>query len=193
MNNRKFYLYGLYCPINNDLKYIGITTYSLKSRLNAHLKKPTNSYIKNWFVDLQEKSLKPNILLIKECKTYDELLQCEILEIKKCRENNYFLYNISDGGDINPMFGKHHTNESKEKISIIQKGRKRSDEEKEKQKERLKQLWNDENWSSIVRKKYFFKIEDIKEYLNKGMKQVEISNIYINIHQKLLTNILKNI
>jgi predicted GIY-YIG superfamily endonuclease len=55
MNNKKFYLYGLYCPIYNDLKYIGITTGSLKSRLNAHLKKPTNLYIKNWFEELQEK------------------------------------------------------------------------------------------------------------------------------------------
>jgi len=154
MNNKKFYLYGLYCPIYNDLRYIGITTGSLKGRLNAHLKKPTNLYIKNWFEELQEKSLKPNILLIKECKTYDDLLQSEILEIKKCRESNYFLYNISDGGDINPMFGRHHTKESKEKISIIQKGRKRSSEEKEKQKERLKELWNDEQWANIVREKF---------------------------------------
>jgi hypothetical protein len=41
-----------------------------------------------------------------------------------------------------------------------------------------------------VRKKYFFNIEDIKEYLNKGMKQVEISKIY-NCSPKIINKYIK--
>jgi NUMOD3 motif len=148
-----FYLYGLYCPYTNKLKYIGITTGTLQYRLNFHLRKPTNPKISKWFRELKKNNNLPHIKLIKEYFSYNDLLNAEIYEIKKYRELGYNLFNVSDGGDINPMFGKTHSEESKKKISLHHKGLKRTNEQKEKRRELLKALWSDENWSDNVRKK----------------------------------------
>jgi len=44
------------------------------------------------------------------------------------------LFNLADGGDINPMLGKTHNEESRKKISLTHKGRKMTDEQKLNQK-----------------------------------------------------------
>lgn len=149
----KFELYGLFCPYTDEIKYIGITKNGLKKRLNDHLKRPTNEFISSWFNDLKLDNKIPNIKLIKECISYEELLQSEIDEIRKCRELKIDIYNIADGGDINPMLGKTHTPETRQKISLIHKGRKMSEEQKLKRKELLKELWSDPEWSKNVRQK----------------------------------------
>lgn len=151
---KHYYLYGLYCPITKDIKYVGITTRCLLKRLNEHIKHPTNFKTKNWINVLILNNLKPEIKLIKEYETYDDLLKSEIDEIKKCKNNGINLFNLTDGGDINPMQGKTHTTESREKISKIQKGRKRTEEEKLRQKENLRRLWNDPYWSEKMKEKF---------------------------------------
>jgi DNA-binding CsgD family transcriptional regulator len=123
--NNNFYLYGLFCPKNNELKYVGITTCNIDVRLREHIKSPNNFKIEKWIKNLRKINLTPEIKILKRCETYDELLQCEILEIKKCRDNKINILNLTDGGDINPMFGKTHTDESKIKISKAHKGRKK--------------------------------------------------------------------
>ena len=153
MDNKKNSLYGLFCPITNELKYVGITTGSLIARLNGHLLKPTNYFMSCWFNELKNSNLIPNIRLIMEFNSHKELLDGEISEIKKQRVNGIKLLNIADGGDINYMLGRTHTLESKEKISKSQKGRKRTKEEKEKQKENFKKLWSNLEWSEKMRKK----------------------------------------
>ena len=147
----KYELYGLYCPYTDNLKYIGITKNGLERRLNQHLKNPTNYFISKWFKELNINNKKPVIKLIKECETYEELLQSEINEIKKYRDLKIDLYNISDGGDINPMLGKTHSEEARKKISLTHKGRKISPDEKLMRKERLKELWSNPEWSKKVR------------------------------------------
>jgi hypothetical protein len=154
MKKISFLLYGLFCPNTLEIKYVGITTRNLITRFNEHLKHPTNHIINNWINSLNKNNQKPLIKLITEYNNYDDLLLGEINEIKKYRELGVILYNMSDGGDINPMQGKHHTEESRKKISEVQKGRIRTIDEKNKQKERLKELWNDINWSIIVREKF---------------------------------------
>lgn len=149
----KFELYGLYCPYTDEIKYIGITKNGLNNRLNGHIKKPTNQYISSWFNDLKKDNKKPIIKCIKECDTYEDLLKSEIEEIKKYRDLNIDLYNIADGGDINPMLGKTHSPEARKKISLIHKGRKMTEEQKNNRKELLKKLWSDPVWSEKVRNK----------------------------------------
>jgi hypothetical protein len=150
---KNYYLYGLYCPYTDNLKYIGITTGSLNNRLNSHLRKPTNREIALWFRNLKNNSIRPIIKLIKEFDNYDDLLSGEINEIKKYRELDFSLYNVADGGDINPMLGKTHTIESRLKISSNNKGLKRTDKQKDERKIILKDLWNNKEWSDNVRKK----------------------------------------
>ena len=149
----KFELYGLYCPDTDVLKYIGITKNGLKRRLNDHLRKPTNLYIKSWFNYLKSENKKPIIKQIKECKSYDELLESEINEISKYRKSGFDLYNMADGGNINPMLGKTHSEEARKKISQTHKGRKMSEDQKLKRKTLLKQLWSNPEWAKTVRQK----------------------------------------
>lgn len=157
----KFLLYGLFCPINKDIKYIGITTGSLKNRLLGHLRAPTNGKISHWFTTLKKDSLIPEIKLIKECVSYEELLSEEIIYIKKYRELGFELFNIADGGDINPMFGKTHSKEAREKISKIHKGRKMSDEVKKNHIINIYNFWHSEETLE--------KREKIKEKMSERM------------------------
>lgn len=150
---KKYQLYGLFCPTDNSIKYVGITTNSLTERLNSHLRKPTNHYNKSWFKKLNLEGKKPIIRLIKECNSYEELLKSEIEQIKVLRNLGVELHNIADGGDINPMLGKTHTTESRNKISLAHKGRKLSEEQKKEHQKRIKLLWGNPIWVEMVKNK----------------------------------------
>jgi predicted DNA-binding protein YlxM (UPF0122 family) len=151
--NKWFRLYGLYCPYSDELRYIGITTGLLSTRLSGHLRNPTNGKIALWFKELKLNDKKPIIKLIREYDSYEDLLNAEIKEIKENRKKTNKLLNIADGGDINPMFGKTHTQEARTKISKTHKGRKLSDEQIKNRKELLSKLWSNEEWSEILKKK----------------------------------------
>jgi len=153
IKNRSFYLYGIYCPYNDDLKYIGITTGTLCNRLKSHLRKPTNGKIALWFKELKKDGKLPEIKLIMSFNNYTDLLKGEINEIKKHKDSGVVLYNIADGGYINPMYGKKHTIDARLKISQHHKGLKRTEKQKEERKILLKKLWSDDIWSSLVRTK----------------------------------------
>jgi hypothetical protein len=102
---------------------------------------------------LKLENKKPIIKQIKECVSYDELLMSEIIEIDNCRKLNIELLNLTDGGDINPMLGKTHDENARKKISLTHKGKKIPEEQKILQKERLKELWSNPEWSERLRKK----------------------------------------
>jgi hypothetical protein len=186
----KFELYGLYCPDTDVLKYIGITKNGLNRRLNGHLKKPTNQFIASWFDTLRFENKKPIIKQIKECHSYDELLKAEITEIAKYRKLGFDLYNLADGGDINPMLGKTHSEDARKKISETHKGRKISEEEKLKRKELLDKLWSDPEWSKKVREKMSYNTKGEKNPNWRGGKKNIIctcggkkSNYSLNCHK----------
>lgn len=151
--NKEFQLYGLYCPCSGELRYIGITTGLLSTRLSGHLSNPTNGKIALWFKELKKNNKKPLIKLINRYNSYEELLTSEINEIKRSRESSTDLLNVADGGDINPMFGKTHTEEARLKISLNNKGLKRSKEQNEQRKELLTKLWDSEEWSNNLKTK----------------------------------------
>lgn len=147
----KFKLYGLFCPITDELRYIGITTQKLSARLSAHLRQPTNKFIADWFSGLGE--LKPIIRVLKICSSYEELLDEEVKYIYENRELGVDLLNIADGGGINPMFGKTHTKEARDKISKARKGSKLTQKQIDERKKLLKKLWKDEDWANSVKEK----------------------------------------
>lgn len=164
----KYELYGLFCPNTDVIKYIGITKCGLDKRLKSHLRKPTNKNIAKWFDTLKENEQIPVIKLLKTLPTYNELLQSEIDEIKKYKELNFELYNLTDGGDINPMLGKTHTLETKMKISKIHKGKKYSQDEILFRKEILKKFWTNPEWADKVKLKMSFNTKGSKNPNWKG-------------------------
>lgn len=168
-----YLLYGLYDPNDKNLKYVGITVRSLNERLNDHCKQPTNPRMKKWIDNLKNENKRPKIELIKKYENYEELLISEKNEILKQRNNGIDLYNFSDGGDINPMFGKTHTKEAREKISKIQKNRKRTKEEIDNLKEKNKLFWsNDKN--KIKYKGDIITIGEYKKILSKIMSDKDL-------------------
>jgi len=94
---KKYNLYGLFCPITNHLKYVGITIYPLNKRLSSHLSNPTNTIIRDWFNELKLNNKKPNIKLLKECENYEDLVQSEINTIKYYKDLGCTLFNVSEG------------------------------------------------------------------------------------------------
>jgi hypothetical protein len=174
---KKYQLYGLYCPIIDNLRYVGITTNSLNRRLNGHLKSPTNHLMKNWILGLKLLDLKPKIKLIKECIDYDDLLKSEIQEIKKCRENKINILNIAGGGDINPMLGKTHSDQVRKKISQVHKGKKLTSKQLEERKKILKELWSNEEWSNKVREKMKGKFGEKNPNWRGGLSKCECGSV----------------
>jgi hypothetical protein len=178
----KFLLYGLYCPKNNNLKYIGITMGTLNARLRGHLRSPTNGKIALWFNELKKNNLSPIIRLIKECDSYEEMLCSEIELIQKERKCGTLLFNIADGGDINPMFGKTHTAQAKEKISKTHKGKKLTEKQIIDKKKMLKELWGNEEWAKAVKLKMSENMKGNKRAL--GYRHTkETKEIMGNIHR----------
>lgn len=115
---------------NIDPKYVGSGVY---------LKRAINKYGRKYFYVL-------DILAVAETK--NELDDLEVEYIRYYRNLEYNLYNINNGGtggtvrDLsgknNPMYGKHLTDEHKQKISKALKGRKYGIEEYEAHKKARK-------------------------------------------------------
>jgi hypothetical protein len=53
-------VYTLSCPIENVVKYVGMTVNSLESRLQGHISQPLPKNTE-WINTLQQKNLKPII------------------------------------------------------------------------------------------------------------------------------------
>lgn len=71
-----------------------------------------------------------------------------------------FGYNLTDGGDgvcgrfgeLNPFYGHHHTEETKQKHSLFMKKRKQTEEEKNNRREALKKIKHTEEWNNKISK-----------------------------------------
>ena len=96
--------YSLYYLKNIDsdeIRYVGITTGTLKKRLSGHLHastKDSNTYpVVQWIRKHGKENIE--IVLSKEFETHEELLQAEIDTIKKLRNEGLDLLNRTDGGE----------------------------------------------------------------------------------------------
>jgi plasmid maintenance system antidote protein VapI len=95
-----FYLYGLFDPTTNDLRYIG-KTYDLKMRLKGHLSKyslQTKSHKNHWLKSLLEKGLEPTLYVLETYNTEEECYEAEETYIQYYKELGVNLTNNSDGG-----------------------------------------------------------------------------------------------
>lgn len=128
----------------NGKSYIGQTTRIMKERLKEHKNEPTGAVypaFRKYGYDKFE------IELLCECYNIVDLNYCEDLIIRSYRDMGYILYNRTEGGrnsipteetrrkisekirgDKHPWYGRHHTDETKQKIRIINTGRKATPE-----------------------------------------------------------------
>ena len=128
------FVYQIVNKINNK-KYIGITSKSIEIRFNQH-KKQLDCGIANAIKKYGENNF--YIEQIDECDTWDDLLVKEKFWIERLNPE----YNRTKGGE--GLLGYNHTEETKQKISIKNKGRIFSEEHKKKISEgkKGKPSWN---------------------------------------------------
>lgn len=123
--NDNYFVYSLSDPITEYIKYIGISK-NPKERYRKHLTCKGKSLKSNWIKSLLSKEQKPIMTLIDSCNTREEVNIKEKYWIIKYRDWGFDLKNMTDGGDGGNTFeGKQHTELTKKKISLANKGRKR--------------------------------------------------------------------
>lgn len=130
-------IYGLIDPNSKELRYIG-KALNLRKRFSQHhrisvLKPKTHK--NNWLKSLLNKGQSAELVIIEKYNTPEELPQAEIDMIAYFKFIGCDLVNTTNGGEgslgIKNFLGKHHSQESKNKISESNKGQKRTDETKQ--------------------------------------------------------------
>jgi len=116
----KFYVYEWYNVDTGEIFYIG--TSGRKYRYKEYNPKKRNKLFTEYY-----NTHKCSSRIIKNNLTQEEGWNLEIEFIKKYKSENHPLTNLTPGGHFppimygedNPMFGKEHTDETKEKLSFI--------------------------------------------------------------------------
>jgi len=102
MNTKQHIIYGLVDPDTKEIRYIGKSSYGLK-RPKEHFK-PSN-YMKqqnhkaHWIKKLKSQGKEPDIVILKDANSEEELNLLEIETIKEYREKYGNLTNGTDGGE----------------------------------------------------------------------------------------------
>lgn len=145
MNDERFYVYYLIDPRTNEPFYVGKGT---GHRCFAHLSKnPNTCKNKRLFGHIRKMRLQgtePKVIKVKEYLTEDAAYSLEKQEIAKYGrigfEERGILFNILEGGtgpesglvgELNPFYGKAHSEETKKAISKANTGKKRSEEHRQ--------------------------------------------------------------
>jgi group I intron endonuclease len=124
MDERKYTVYMHTNKINNKA-YIGITCQPVETRWDygfGYKQQPVfYGAIKKYGWDNFEHIIFTENLSVKEARHIERLL-IELYQTN-CQKyhNPSYGYNMTDGGESNPMFGKNHTEETREKLSAIQR------------------------------------------------------------------------
>lgn len=134
-------LYVLIDPVTLEIRYVGLTTMTLRDRLSGHCSGQGKTYAQHWIKSLLQSGLKP---LIAEIDVVDDDLadDAERFYIQEYRSLGCRLTNCCGGGRKNrivsketrekqsvvrkgkqPWLGRTHSTESREKMSEVKKGK----------------------------------------------------------------------
>jgi len=124
--NDRFIVYKITNIVNGKL-YFGITKCSLNIRWNSHrhaaLRKKKHTFLANAMFKYGVDNFK--IELVKECGSEKEMYELEKILIQEFSTNNPKNgYNNSSGGEVSSK-GMKHSDETKRRLSEVQKGKKR--------------------------------------------------------------------
>lgn len=123
-------IYALIDPISKEVRYVGQTIRHPFKRLSDHISKYNsynNLYFKHWISKLLKNNLKSKIIVLEYNAIWNE---SEIKWIKKCKNIGCRLVNATDGGE--GMLGYKHSDKAKRKLSRIRKGKKLTQDHREK-------------------------------------------------------------
>jgi group I intron endonuclease len=117
----KTYIYTLEHPETNEIRYVG-KTINIKRRYYQHTnkkicKKLSNKHLANWLISILNKDLKPILNILEECD--NDWVQSEIYWIEQFKVWGFNILNFTKGGE---GFSHKHSEESKKRMSIAQKG-----------------------------------------------------------------------
>lgn len=121
-------IYCLRHPDTLELRYVGMTSKSLKYRLGKHIDNAKytkhNKHLCNWILAILKLGKLPIIELIEEVNN-ENWIEKEVFYIKKYKSDR--LLNFTNGGE--GVFGLKHSEESKKKMSDKVKLRPKPSEE----------------------------------------------------------------
>lgn len=168
---------GIYCIENklNNKKYIG-QSIDINKRLNDHIRELKNTKHHNKHLQRSWDTYGANSFLftVVQEASREELNNLEIYYIKEFKTNDIkYGYNMNDGGgNTGPSF---HSEETKQKISNLQKGRKLTEE------------WKQSISKSLKGKtpKNFEILEGIRESKKLKVRQYDIYGNLIFIHNSV--------
>lgn len=107
----------------NGKVYIGITEKTLEERWNGHKSKMRNGNKSHLYCAMRKYGVQNfSIIIIEDnVKTYEELLEKEIFYISKFNSTNVDIgYNMTYGGDTNPMIHPRTIQKHKERLSDVE-------------------------------------------------------------------------
>lgn len=135
-NNKKEYI--VYCHINkiNGKRYIGITSQTPNQRFRNGKGYKSSPHFYSAILKYGWDNFEHQILFSRLSESEAKDKEIEMIE-RYNTTNAFFGYNITPGGDgysgeNNPWYGKHHTEESKRKMSKAKKGVPKTEEWKKK-------------------------------------------------------------
>lgn len=119
MSDEIYKIYKLIDPIDNSIRYVGLTINSLKQRLKSHRNERSKSHKTFWIQSLKAQGKSPIIELIETTDSYELACEKEIYWIDKLKSDGNKLTNHASGGNKN----KKMSDEVRLKMSLAQKER----------------------------------------------------------------------
>lgn len=117
-------IYGLYDPRTGELRYVGQTTRASGKRLQEHLttkSRAKHTYLAHWVAALWTLGLRPDIKLLAEASSKEDLDQLEMEWIAQGRGAGIRLTNHTEGGK--GQLGRVVSDATRAKMSTSHKGR----------------------------------------------------------------------
>lgn len=180
----KTYIYTLSHPQTGEIRYVGKTT-NLKRRTYQHFnikvcKKLGNRHLGNWLLSILNNNLKPKLEVLEECT--DNWIKCEQYWIEQFKHWGFDLLNITKGGE---GFGHKHSEESKRKMSLAQKGLSKNFSEKTLEEKR--KLFKS-NANPMKNPLYKQKVIDARKGNNNWVTNSMKENLKIRIQESVENN-----
>lgn len=135
VDTRRVKIYVLKHPDTLEIRYVGKTVRSLSRRLGNHIANAKgnkhNKHLSNWILSILSTGKRPIIELIEECdnSVWEERERYWISQYTN-------LINLTEGGD--GCVGFIHNQETRDKLRLINLGRKHTEEFKKAMSKRLK-------------------------------------------------------